>query len=155
MAGADLNLSRRALLGAACALPALAAGAGATLTRHPELVSGSSSPPALPHQDGMLKQVQHDEKCAVTLWNRALARLRRAEAALAATETADEDAYDRLAGRCDAAMCRLLRTPAPNCAALAAKLELTVRHLVWELSGGEACLAALTRDARRLAQRHG
>jgi hypothetical protein len=100
-----------------------------------------------------LKQVQGDG--GVANWDRALARFHRAEAALAAAESADEDAYDRLAARCDAAMCRLLRTPAPNCTALAAKLEMTVRHLVWELSGGEACLAALTRDAWRLAERHG
>ena len=34
---------------------------------------------------------------------------------------------------------------------LAAKLELAVRHVAWELTGGEACMAALLRDARRLA----
>jgi hypothetical protein len=103
----------------------------------------------------MPKQVQHDENRMVTLWDRALARFRRAEAALAAAEAADEDAYDRLAAHCDAAMCRLLRAPAPDAAALAAKLDLTIRHLVWELTDGDACLAALTRDAWRLAERHG
>lgn len=52
-------------------------------------------------------------------------------------------------------MCRLLRTPAPDAAALADKLELTIEHLVWEFTGGDACLAALQRHARRLAGWHG
>jgi hypothetical protein len=126
MAGVDLNLSRRALLGAACAVPL---GAVAPLLH--------TEDPAAARR--------------VTRWNAALARFRSAEGALAAAEAADETAYDRLAARCDTAMCRLLRTPAPDAAALAVKLELTIEHLVWELAVGDACMAALLRDARRLA----
>ena len=95
----------------------------------------------------------------VTKWDRALARYRAAEAALAAVAgTEDEDVYDRHLLRFNAALKKLLRTPAPACpeprrgaAALAFKLELTIEHLAWELTGGERCMAALLQDARRLA----
>jgi hypothetical protein len=45
----------------------------------------------------------------------------------------------------------LLRAPAPDLAALAAKLDLAVAQAAWELTGGEKCMAALHRDARRFA----
>ena len=54
MGAAEHKLSRREALAGACA------GAAVPLPRHPELVSGSSSSPAVPDQDWMLKQVQHD-----------------------------------------------------------------------------------------------
>ena len=50
-----------------------------------------------------------------------------------------------------AALRRLLRTPAPDIAALAMKIALAVDHEVGTLTGGERCLAALKADARRLA----
>jgi hypothetical protein len=46
---------------------------------------------------------------------------------------------------------RLLRTPAPDLAALALKLDLAVADLAWELTGCETCLEAAAVDARRLA----
>jgi hypothetical protein len=46
---------------------------------------------------------------------------------------------------------RLLRIPAPDMGALALKIELAVDHQIAELSGGERCMAALKRDARALA----
>ncbi len=139
MAGADLNLSRRALLGAACAAPVLGAVEVSALA--------AAATPAPPHQCA--------PNSTVTKWNRALARFRRAEAELAVADGADEDRFGRLASRCDAAMCRLLRTPAPDVGALAVKLKLTVRHHVWELADREACLAALLSDAHRLAEARG
>ena len=163
MAGADLNLSRRALLGAACAAP-VAAVAPANLLRHPGLDPGSTFS-LVNAQEGRWTpdQVRGDgergtealREKRLARWNAALARFRRAEAALAVADGADEDRFGRLASRCDAAMCRLLRTPAPDAAALALKLELTIRHLVWELTGGDVCLAPLVRDARRLVQARG
>jgi hypothetical protein len=85
-------------------------------------------------------------------WRRALRRLRRAEAALdAVAHTEDDDLYDRLLGRFGSALRALLRAPAPDAAALAAKLDLAYAHEVFTLSGGAACLAAIRRDAHRLA----
>lgn len=72
---------------------------------------------------------------------------------MAAGRSASEACFDRLADRFSVAMRRLLRTPAPDVAALATKLELAIDEEVFTLSGGEACLAALKRDARRLAGR--
>jgi hypothetical protein len=70
----------------------------------------------------MPDQVRHDEEAK---WKRALARFRRAAAALAAAaHSEDEDLYDRLGERHEDALQTLLRTPAPDVAALALKLDL-------------------------------
>jgi hypothetical protein len=66
--------------------------------------------------------------------------------------TEDDDLYDRALGRHNAALARLLRAPAPDLAAVAGKLELILRHAVFELTFGEACLTALHRDVRRFAE---
>jgi hypothetical protein len=87
----------------------------------------------------------------VTKWDRALARFRGAEAALIEAEGGPDHLFDALNDRFHAALRRLLRTPAPDLAALAIKIDLVVDHEVVTLTGGEACLAALKRDARRLA----
>jgi hypothetical protein len=41
--------------------------------------------------------------------------------------------------------------PPPDPAALAAKLDIIVPHLAWELTGSEDCLEILRQDAHRLA----
>jgi hypothetical protein len=64
----------------------------------------------------------------------------------------DQRRYDALLDTFTAALRRLLRTPAPDLAALALKIELAIDQVAWESTDGEACMAALTRDARRLAQ---
>jgi len=88
----------------------------------------------------------------VARWERALGRFRAADAAIgAARHSEDEALYDRLGGRHDAAIKRLLRTPAPDMPALAVKLELLFAEQAWEMTGGELCLAAIQRDAQRLA----
>ena len=141
------KLSRRALLGAVCA--------GPVLSRHPELVSGSSPPPS----DGMtswtLKQVQGDEageSCAVTNWDRALARFQSAQTILdAAVSEPDQDVYDALLDSHSEALAALLALSAPDIPALAAKLDAIVPNLAWELTASEDCLEILRRDARRLA----
>jgi hypothetical protein len=103
----------------------------------------------------MPDQVRHDDHCttaALSKWNRALARYARAEAGVEAAGRLDDDqAYDRALGRHNAALARLLRTPAPDVAAAAEKLDLILRHQVFELTFGEASLAALGRDLRRFA----
>jgi hypothetical protein len=62
-----------------------------------------------------------------------------------------EALYDRLGDRHDAAVKRLLATPAPDCGALAVKLETLFGEQAWEMRGGELLLAAVLRDARRFA----
>jgi hypothetical protein len=98
----------------------------------------------------MPDQVRHDQ--AKARWEGSLARFRAADAAIsAATHSEDEALYDRLGDRHDAAIKRLLRTPAPDLPALALKLDLLVAQQAWEMSGGESCLAAIRQDAHRLA----
>jgi hypothetical protein len=47
---------------------------------------------------------------------------------------------------------RLVRAPTPDLAALATKIALVAEYRVGKIAGGEACLALLERDARRLAR---
>jgi hypothetical protein len=134
MAAGDLNPSRRALLGAALAAPVVGLA--------PFGASAAAGAPA----------AQNARRTA--RWECALARFRAAEAGLAGVaECEDEAVYDRAGERFDRALRGLLRTPAPDAGALAGKLALAVRHLAWELNGGEACMAALVRDARLVASR--
>ena len=80
-------------------------------------------------------------------------RFQKADTALAALAgTPDEDLYDRAGTRHDRALVRLLRTPAPHAAALADKIDLLIAHRAWEFRAADACLAALSSDARRLAR---
>jgi hypothetical protein len=73
-------------------------------------------------------------------------------AGLEAVAHVEEDGpYDRALGQHNAALARLLRTAAPDLPAVAEKLDLILRHSVFELSFGEASLAALQRDIRRFA----
>ena len=161
------ELSRRALLGAVCALPVLSEVEGPVPSRHPGLGShqssalmGSLDPESTfslrTSQDRRIPdQVRDDgtsESFAVPVWDRALARFRRAEAALKAAEHIEDDAtYDRILGRHNRALRRFLRTPAPDLRAFSAKLDLAIDQDVATLTGGEACLESLKHDARRLA----
>jgi len=147
MAVAELIVSRRALLGAAFAVP---------FVRHPGPDPGSICffpSPALAAR-WTPDRARGDESGArrAANWQSALARFRNAEAALAAVQGADDDVFDRVLGRFNHMLRRLLRAPAPDPAAFSAKLALAIEQGIWELTGGEACLAALARDARRLAR---
>jgi hypothetical protein len=124
MAAREHRVSRRVLLGAAWTFPiALAA---------PRRMPGPST-----------------EK-----WQKALAAFRRAHAVIdAAVSEPDQDRYDALLDTFTAALRRLLRTPAPDLRALSLKLDLAIDQAAWESTGGEASMAALKRDARRLAAR--
>ena len=135
------KLSRREVLAAGCAATAL------PLPRHPKLLSRSSPSPPVPHQDGVLKQVRHDER-----WRKAVALYTRAQAEIEALRHCDDDdLYDRAVGRQIATLGRLLKAPAPDLAAAASKLELIVRHAVYELRYGDAAFAVLLADLRRFA----
>lgn len=152
MAGRDHNLTRRAVLGAAFVAPAL----GRAGTRSPARSLARPPPPP---------QVSPIEGEGVARrWRAKLAALERAGADLHAfcdrcragslifpDQAAQEDAYGDRLDALYAALRRLLRTPAPDFEALAAKIVLAVDHEVGTLTGGERCLAALKADARRLA----
>jgi hypothetical protein len=85
-------------------------------------------------------------------WRSALVRYGRAVQGLeAVAHTDDDDLYDRVLGRHNAALARLLRVAAPDLGAVAEKFDLILRHSVFELNFGEASLAALRRDVRRFA----
>ena len=135
MAAGQHKLSRRALLGAVCAAPAIAvipAEAGIPMRRSQ---SGSPRGPGL----------RRDE------WERALAGFAAAEAALAAAAGASDEVYDPIGARHEAALRRLLRTSAPDIAALTHKLELALDERTGEFFGDEGAMKAMKRDARRLA----
>lgn len=71
-----------------------------------------------------------------------------------APDEAQEAVEAEMDARLDAlgpALLRLLEAPAQDLEALAVKIETIVAHEAWSSSGGEACLANLARDARRLA----
>ena len=136
MAGRDHNYTRQAVLGAAFAVPAFV-----------DCASTGADP------------------ARVAAWERAAAALRLAEAEMDAfcrrcrvgggpafrdPWELDEQFDDHL-GNFYEALRRLLRTPAPDFAALAAKIILAVDYEVGALTGGEHCLAALKADVRWLA----
>jgi hypothetical protein len=156
MVAGEYKLSRRALLGAVCVAP-LAGGAALAdgiTPRHPGLDPGpmNTSVRDLPRPcSWVADQARNDGRLAVAKWQKALTRHRRAEAALDDAAGAPDPVYDRLGDRHDAALKRLLRTPAPGLSALAAKLGLAVRHQAWELTDGDSCMDALHNDACRLA----
>ena len=85
-------------------------------------------------------------------WRDALARFEQADRELEAlVHCRNQRVYDRALGRHSTALRRLMRAPAPDLAAAGLKLELIVRHHVFEASFGEAALATLRRDIRRFA----
>ena len=146
MAVAELIVSRRALLGAACVAPVLGVAEG-PLVRHPGLDPGSQLPFTAAGKGREIPgQARNDGK-----WEEALARFRAAEAAIAAAQGAPDALFDRVNARFNRALACLLRTPAPGVAALSVKLDLILAHQVWELIFAPSCLAALRRDAERFA----
>jgi hypothetical protein len=132
------KLSRRALLGAVCASPALSvipAQAGTSARPAP---NPSPWGPGFRRDDGE--------------WESALALFQRAQAVLdAAVHEPDGNAYDTLLDGHGDALCALLALPAPDLAGLAAKLDIIVSQLAWEQSGAEDCLERARQDAHRLA----
>lgn len=139
MASREHSCTRRALLGAAVAVPVVGAGGDASPSRS-----------SAAEEEGA--------------WSVALRALREAEAAVEGFErwaaspagrTLEERqrdyVYEERTEEFVAAMLRLLRAPAPDIGAVAVKIGLIARHWVWELDGAADCMLWLEADARRLA----
>ena len=160
MADGQHKLSRRALLGAVCASPLVRHAPSRHSGLYPESTLSSPAPEGrrwIHDRDpsGTVRgtvppehQVRDDE---VALWARGLARLQQTQAVLdSARSEPDQDRYDALLDAHAAALTALLALPAPDPAALAAKLDHIVGHQAWENSGSEDCLEILRHDAMRL-----
>jgi len=164
MSARDLKPSRRALLGAAVAMPFVGCGggeapplrfarscSGADCPRQPAALPGEGRPEHSPGNPG--------EDLG---WREALSAFQKAEGALQAfldrTAGAPDEEQDAVEAEMDErldalgpALLRLLAAPAPDLAALVVKIETIIAHEAWSTSGGEDCLVELARDARRLA----
>lgn len=141
MAAAEHKLTRRALLAGACAVPVL------PLSRHSGLDPESMDTAATHSRtvEFMDPRLRGDDG----QWRRALASYARAVAGLdRVAHSEDDHVYDRALGRHNRALERLLAAAAPDLRAAAGKLELIVRHSVFELNFGEAALEALLGDLR-------
>ncbi|MEA3035750.1 MAG: hypothetical protein QOH04_1515 [Sphingomonadales bacterium] len=146
MAAAQLNPSRRAVLGAAVGLPFVREEGAPP----PASASGYgwSPSPGDPGED----------------WVEGLASFRRAQAAVAEIEAAtagrpfgEEEVWlPRHGAACaamEAALARAIAAPAPDLAAFAVKLELVLAHAVEPGAIEEAVTEAIAGDCRRLLRR--
>ena len=139
MASGEHSCTRRALLGVAV---------GARVLTLPSLAAWA------PSSAEMGEGSEGRWPSAVAALNEAEAGMRAAEGGTAGSWEAqcamDELFSDRVVLFNRAAE-RLLRVPAPDSKALALKLALAIDEQAWELPDGEECMAALKRDAARLA----
>lgn len=137
MAFGEHSSTRRALLGAAVAVPLVGLS-----------VHASPSPPAPLPRRGEGR------------WRHAVAAVADTEAAMRAAgelkgrsfeeqEGLDEAFSDRVVAF-NRAVEHMLLVPAPDLRALAAKIACAVDEQAWELPRGEAAMARLKRDAARL-----
>lgn len=151
MASREHSLTRRALLGAAVAVPVAAAAGRQDFALPPPTPSATNG------------------KSALRAWTVALAAFCWAEAELKACgqrtsrasagpqgrsfeeQEALDDSYGEQVSAFDSAMLTLLQAPAPNLEGVAVKIGLIGRHRVLELDGGDDCLLWLEADVRRLA----
>lgn len=142
MACRQHNPSRRALLGAAVALPLLGGRDGFEEAPPPAFAKGYGRSPSPANAGEELR------------WRQRLAAYRAAEAAVRECERrtagapweeqdAVEEEYGERLDALSAALRRLFRAPAPDLPALAVKIELAIDQEVATLNGGEACLAVL------------
>ena len=153
MTAGEHSCTRRALLGAAVA--GVAVGAPEPTRTHPHPpTAGGGGPLPLPQAGEGVKGE----------WALALAEVGRAEVELGVVERgtrglsyqaaeAVQGAYDARCDAWEAAVVRAMGVPAPDVAALAAKVVWVVDLGVAEFGEGEACLAALRGDVVRLALR--
>ena len=144
MADADHNPTRRALLGAAVGVPLTLSTSAAEAMgplHHP--AGGPPPRPGEDHWDGALRAFHATQ-----------AEVLRIEAATAGASAEEEDnwlpAHDAACAAMEDALARSLAAPAPDLAALAAKLELLFAHAVEPGAVEEEAAAAVRADCRRL-----
>jgi hypothetical protein len=174
MASAVHNPSRRALLGAAVALPLLPLDGGGRVGVDSDVRRGVSGaepgPTATPTSmaadrppDGPLDppcsspiEGEGDWRQALVAFEAAAGEVRAFEALCRGRGFEEQEAlqgdYDALGEAMEAALGRLLFVPAPDVAALARKMELVLAYKIEPSSDGETGLAAILADARRLAE---
>ncbi|MEA3050205.1 MAG: hypothetical protein QOG84_2041 [Sphingomonadales bacterium] len=152
MADAQLNLTRRALLGAACA---------GSVIRHAGLDPASTFALVAVEGERWTPDQVRGDGVGSGAWQQALGAFRGAQAAVAEIEAAtagapfaeEEDWLPRHDAACDRMEEALLRTialPAPDLGALAVKLELLFAHGIEPNAVDDAWLAAIREDALRL-----
>lgn len=150
MDDAQLKLSRRTLLAAACALPAASPCVRSELRPSKATSKNREASPSV-RSERSRGPSPSEAEALHTAWNRALSRFQNAEAAVAALERSpDEDAFGDAVVACNRALERLLTAPAPDLPALADKLRLAIARQAWELPAGDEAMAAIERDALRL-----
>ncbi|MBV9931522.1 MAG: hypothetical protein JO013_11335 [Alphaproteobacteria bacterium] len=137
--------------------------AGAALTRRDLLAGAAAAPSALALRGSAASPPPGQRQEARSAWDEALPALTRAEEEIAAFKRAEpkgvpfavqwelDEAFSDLASAQNAALEALLLTPAPDAAALAAKLARAVAEMAWELPEGEATMACIAADAAALA----
>ncbi|HEX6376743.1 MAG TPA: hypothetical protein VFZ91_13605 [Allosphingosinicella sp.] len=139
--------SRRAVLGAAVALP-LVGGIGSEIAPPPAFACGYGRSPS-PSKLG------EDWEAALAAFEATAAKVRAIEAATAGCGFDEEEAllpaHEAACEAMEAALGRLLLVPVPDLAAFAAKLELFFDHELEPYSVEAPCLAAIRGDARRLS----
>ncbi len=161
MVAGQHKLSRRALLAGACALP-FARHSG--LDPEPKTTAGPSmNTAATPAHTAVFMDPGVELRSSSTRrddgkgrddgkWREALGRFEQVDRELEAlVHCRNQRVYDRALGRHSTALRRLLRAPAPDLAAAGLKLDLIVRHHVFEATFAGPALASLRRDIRRFA----
>lgn len=162
MAAARHNPTRRALLGAAFVAPVLLGGAlpadRANRSRWKHALTGLRQAEAVIESFRRREYLPAHEVYAAVRSRWPMPYDFAADSEAGATVGAAmvefqpfEDRINVLEIARDAALKRLLRTPAPDLSALALKIELTVDQEVATLAGGGRCLAVLKADGWRLA----
>ena len=166
MVAARNNLSRRAVLGAAFAAPALfAPSAGAAPVRLRERRLWDRAFAALRRTEAAVEAFRihhmhpadHAYHAVRDRWSLSydFGADPQAQAAVAralAVHEPIEEQFNDLEGTKTAAIVRLLKIPAPDLPALATKIALAVDHSVAELDEGDQCLSMLKADGVRLSQ---
>jgi len=137
------GVSRRALLGGAVGFPLL--GAKGTEEAPPPGFTRSPSP----------AKAGEDWSIALAAFHSAEAEMRAFERATAGGSAEEEEVwlpvYEARLDAFGGAVRAVMRVPAPDFAAFAAKLELFFEHEIEPHSVDEECLAAVLADVQRLA----